>query len=236
MYRIAIVEDDKNSQEKLQRYLDSYAKEYNEVFETTVFSDGKDIVRNYTPYYDMILLDVHMKNMDGFSAAKHIRAKDENVILIFITNMAQYAIKGYEVNATSYLLKPVQYFAFSQELKRSFQRVRKSEKKYLLLPIEHGVTRVDIDKILFIESEKNRVLIYTENQIYSIVSTIKGIEEKLSDRMFFRCNSGYLVNLSCVTDVQGSNASVGNFKVPISRPKKKAFMMALTDYLGGTRR
>ncbi len=70
------------------------------------------------PRFDIIFLDVEMENLDGFTTARIIRETDPQVMLIFVTNMGQFAIKGYEVDALSYLLKPVPYFAFSQELKR----------------------------------------------------------------------------------------------------------------------
>ena len=59
-----------------------------------------------------------MKFVDGMTAAEEIRKMDSEVVIIFITNMTQYAIRGYEVDALDYVLKPVSYFAFSQKLKR----------------------------------------------------------------------------------------------------------------------
>jgi DNA-binding LytR/AlgR family response regulator len=236
MIRIAIVDDESGSQRLLQDYLDRYRGDYGETFEVALFYDGKDIVRHYQPYFDIIFLDVKMADVDGFSAAKRIREIDTEVILIFITNMAQYAIKGYEVDALSYLLKPVPYFAFSQELKRSLKRLEKHKQQYLFLPHEHGLLRLDAAGIYYIEREKHRVSIHTGEDTYSIVGTIKEIESKLDRRYFFRCNSGYIVNMERVTEVRDNFVFLGAYKLQISRPKKKAFMTALTDYLGGSRK
>lgn len=236
MVRIAIVEDEQISQLLLQKYINEYATDYGETFDVSVFSDGKEIVQNYKPYYDIILLDVKMKDMDGYSAAKHIRKVDDDVILIFITNMVQYAIKGYQVNAMSYLLKPVSYFAFSQELKRSLKHLKKNNKSFLTLPVEQGVLRLDIEKIYYIDREKHCVLIHTAEDVYPMVGTMKDMEAELEGKHFFRCNSGYLVNLAQVRGVQDSLALVGEYEIPVSRPKRKAFMTALTDYWGGTKK
>jgi DNA-binding LytR/AlgR family response regulator len=130
MVQVAIVEDDFITQKLLREYLHRYGAKHKEAFEIFTFYDGQEIVENYQPKFDIILLDVKMEKMDGFSAAKHIRTVDNDVILIFITNMGQYAIKGYEVDALSYLLKPVSYFAFSQELKRSLKRIAKRKINY----------------------------------------------------------------------------------------------------------
>ena len=70
-----------------------------------------------------------MKFMDGMSAAEEIRKVDTEVVIIFITNMAQYAIRGYAVDALDYVLKPVSYFAFSQRLSRAIGRMKKTRDK-----------------------------------------------------------------------------------------------------------
>jgi DNA-binding LytR/AlgR family response regulator len=64
------------------------------------------------------------------------------------------------------------------------------------------------------------------------VGTVKDIEAKLDPRHFFRCNSGYIVNMARVTEVQDNFVLLGDYRLQISRPKKRAFMSALTDYLG----
>ena len=87
--------------------------------ELNIFTDGKQIVFDYEPVYDIILMDIEMPGLDGMSAAEKIRETDRDVIIIFITNMAQYAIKGYQVRARSYILKPVNYYSFEMELKEA---------------------------------------------------------------------------------------------------------------------
>jgi DNA-binding LytR/AlgR family response regulator len=234
MIQVAIVEDDFTTQGLLWEYLCRYGKENKETFEISLFRDGLEIVRDYRTRFDIILLDVQMENMDGFSAAKYIRQLDEKVILIFVTNMGQYAIKGYEVDALSYLLKPVPYFAFSREITRSLQRLRKHTAQQLTLPNENGFIRLDMTQILYVERDRHRVAIYTEKQVYSVVGTIKNIEAKLDGGHFFRCNSGNIVNMAHVTEVKDNFVQVGQYRLLISRPKKKAFMTALTDYFGGS--
>ncbi|MDR1218451.1 MAG: LytTR family DNA-binding domain-containing protein [Treponema sp.] len=232
MVQVAIVEDDFVTQELLRGYLRRYGTEYKETFEIFVFYDGQEIIKNYRPVFDIILLDVKMESMDGFTTAKHIRAIDNDVIMIFITNMGQYAIKGYEVDALSYLLKPVPYFAFSQEIKRSLQRLQKRKINRLIISNEYGVVRLDPMDILYIERDRHRVSVHTGTHTYSMVGTIKEIQKKLDGDHFFRCNSGYIVNMFHVTGIQDNFALVENHKLQISRPKKKAFLKTLTDYFG----
>ena len=139
MIRVAIVEDDAEVQGVLQEYVRRYTRQYGTEFEVTVFADGVDILEDYRAVYDIIFLDVEMKHLDGMTTAERIRQMDADVILIFITNMAQYAIRGYSVGALDYVLKPVPYFAFSQQLLKAVARLEKRAKRYLTVPVEGGL-------------------------------------------------------------------------------------------------
>lgn len=129
MIRIAIVEDEALYAEKLIEFLHRYEREEGEVFEITVYADGDQIVEKYKSQFDMILMDIEMKLMDGMTAAEEIRKVDSEVVIMFITNMTQYAIRGYAVDALDYILKPVSYFAFSQRISRAISRMKRGNRR-----------------------------------------------------------------------------------------------------------
>jgi DNA-binding LytR/AlgR family response regulator len=147
--------------------------------------------------------------------------------------MAQYAIKGYAVGALDYVLKPVPYFAFSQQLQKAVNQLAKRTRHYLAVPVDGGMRRLDAAAIYYIESEGHRVHFYTEDGDFSAPGALKALEEKLAGRLFARCNSGYLVNLAQVSGVQQNTVQVGPHELQISRPKRRAFLAALADYIGG---
>ena len=233
MIRIAMVEDEAAVREQLQGYIQRYTRQYGTEFAVTEFSDGVEILDAYRPVYDIVLLDVEMKHLDGMETARRIRELDRDVVLLFITNMAQYAIKGYAVGALDYLLKPVPYFAFSQQLQKAEEKLRRRARYYLAVPVEGGLRRLDTAQIYYMESEGHRVHFYTEEGEFSAPGALKTFEEKLADRPFARCNSGYLVNLAQVKSVQQGLAQVGPYELQVSRPKRKSFLAALADYIGG---
>ncbi|ERJ12260.1 LytR/AlgR family response regulator transcription factor [Haloplasma contractile] len=234
IYKIAIVEDVKKSRMKLEKYINKYAEENNEEFEVIHFSDGDEITSDYEAIYDIIFLDIEMKRLDGMSAAEKIRDFDKDVTIIFITNMSQYAIKGYSVDALNFLLKPVSYFVFSQELKRSIERIKSRENKFVILPTSKGKAKVKVTELLYIESFKHKLFFYTKSSEYTTYGTMKDMEKDLLSANFYRCNNCYLVNLAMVQGIEGEFAIVGSHKLKISRPRKKDFMEALASYAGRT--
>lgn len=233
MIHLAIVDDDEKSRNTLSNFVNKYEEEYQEKLKVSTFPDGADIAEEYKADYDIIILDVQMKFMDGMRAAELIRQVDTDVIIIFITNMAQYAIKGYAVQAMNYLLKPVSYFAFSHELHKAVSRIKERKKAYVNIRIESGMVRLNVEEILYVESKKHQIIFHTSNDSYSTRDSMKNIEKLLLEYKFARCNNSYLVNLRYVEGVIQNNVNVAGDELQISRPRKKSFMDALTEYIGG---
>lgn len=233
MIKIAIVEDEAAVRDQLTDYVRRYTRQYGTEFEVTCFTDGDEILENYRPAFDIIFLDVEMKRLNGMETAQRIRELDDDVLLIFITNMAQYAIKGYSVGALDYVLKPVPYFAFSQQLQKAVNQLARRARHYLAVPVDGGMRRLDTATIYYMESDGHKVCFYTEDGDFIAPGALKAFEEKLANRPFARCNSGYLVNLAQVRGVQQSEVQVGPHTLQISRPRRKAFLAALADYIGG---
>ena len=233
MIRIALVEDEAEVRAQLQGYVQRHTRQYGTEFAVMEFADGMELLDDYRPVYDILFLDVEMKHLDGMETARRVRELDKDVIIVFITNMAQYAIRGYSVGALDYVLKPVPYFAFSQQLLKAVARLEKRAKHYLTVPVEGGLRRLDTASIYYLESEGHRVHFYTDEGDFSAPGALKAFEEKLADCPFARCNSGYLVNLAQVRELRQSTVQVGPCELQVSRPKRKAFLAALTDYIGG---
>ena len=232
MIKIAIVEDEQLYAKQLHEYLRKYEKENGEVIEVTIYSDGDQIVEKYQSQYDIILMDIEMKFMDGMSAAEEIRKIDTEVVIIFITNMTQYAIRGYAVDALDYVLKPVSYFALSQRLNRAIGRMRKRESKMIMVNMKGGIVRLNIANIYYIESQGHTLILHTILGDYETSGTMKEMESKLLGMNFCRGNKGYLINLQHVDGISDGCAIVKDEKLILSRARKKEVMEALTKYWG----
>lgn len=231
MIRVAIVDDEQEACREMVSYVEKYCARTLEKIETVVFSDGEALVEEYGAGFDILFLDVRMKHMDGMTTAEYIRKLDQEVEIIFVTSMAQYAIKGYEVRAMDYLVKPVSECAFAERLHKAIGRIRKRTGTILLIPVENGAYRLDTRKIHYIESEGHKLHIYAETGDWTLSGTMKAMESQLASHHFARCNNGYLVNLANVKTVRQNAVVVGNYTIQISRPKRKAFMEALMNYI-----
>ena len=233
MIRIAIVEDDITYSEQLKEYLRRYEADFSDTFDVTCYFDGDEIVEDYHSQFDIILMDVEMRFMDGMSAAEAIRRVDKEVVIIFITNMPQYAIKGYAVEALDYILKPVSYFAFSQRLSRAVSRMKNREQKSVVIPIKGGTARVDINSIYYIESQGHDIIYHTSSGEYTSYGTMKDTEDALCEMHFFRGSKWYLINLRHVEGISDGCAKLkGGTSLTLSRGRKKEFMEALAHYWG----
>ena len=232
MIRIAIVEDDLGYTRQLREYLERYRQEQGEAIEVTEYTDGDEIVEGYRSQFDIILMDVEMRFMDGMTAAREIRAMDNQVVILFITNMAQYAIQGYEVDALDYVLKPVSYFAFSQRLERAITRLKGRTRKYIAVPVKGGVRKLDVSDIFYVESQDHDLTFHTRSGSLRSGMTMRQAEEQLAGAHFFRGNNSYLINLEHVDGIQDGCAVVRGELLRLSQPRKNAFLEALSDYMG----
>lgn len=231
MLRIAVVEDDKTYAAQLKEYLVRYGTEKNQKISVALFPDGEDIVTDYSAEFDIILMDVEMTFMDGMTTAERIREKDNEVVIIFITNMPQYAIQGYKVDALDYVLKPISYFAFSQRIDRALTRVKKKEATYITVAQKSGKKKLNVDKICYVEVRDHDLIYHSTKGDIVTKSSMKEAEDTLGGTKFFRCNRCYLVNLEYVEDFRGNDVTVASDVIQVSRARKKAFMDALNDYM-----
>ena len=218
----------------LNRFVRQYAQEQGLQVEIRLITDGAEIAEHYTPGFDIIFMDVEMPRLDGFGAAEAIRAVDADVVLVFVTNMAQYAIRGYEVDALDYVLKPLSYYAFSQRLARALERMkRRSKKKYITLHLKGRIQKVNVLEITYIEALQHDLIYHMDEEgvIYTVRGIIKDLEESLKENYFFRCHKGYLINLAYVESVGEATVQIGKDQIPVSKARKKELLNEFNRYI-----
>ena len=231
MIRIALVEDEERYRSEFLEYLKRYEKESGQHFRISVFTDGDEITEGYKSDYDLILMDIAMRFMDGMTAAEQIRKLDDEVVIIFITNTPQYVMKGYTVDALDYVLKPVSYFSFSQRIDRALSRMSNRHTRYISVPIKSGVRKLKVSDILYIEVRNHDLLYHTRDDSILSRGTMNEAEEHLGSGQFYRCSKCYLINLEYVDGLEGSDVIIGPDRISVSRARKKGLLDALNRYL-----
>lgn len=229
--KIAIVEDNEEASQKLIRALNDCCQTYQVPLDITLYKDGIEIIDAYKGHFDVIYFDVEMPIMDGMTAAKKIRKIDDQVLIVFLTNYVQWAVEGYSVEAADFLLKPLSKFHFEEHFKKILSRIQKNPKEIFTLKTSAGIRKIFLDDLFFVESEGHYLHFHSAAGTYTILESLKNIEAQLSNKDFFRCNNGYLVNLRYVRSIEGNLVHVQNHELTVSRPRKKEFMTALTNYL-----
>lgn len=179
-------------------------------------------------------MDIDMPGTDGMSAAQRLRQMDADVPLVFVTNMAQMAIHGYAVHALDFILKPINYYSFSIKMRGILALIGNRRRKSLVFPTTNGFLRISSDNLYYVEVRGHHLSFHTTQGVIRQRDSLRNWEAKLEGLPFERCNNSYLVNLKQVTAVAKDSVQVGCDWLPISRTKKKPFMNALTEYMGGT--
>ncbi len=234
MIRLAIVEDEEQYIQQLEEYLARYQRENGRRMDIRVFRDGDELLEQYEGQFDILLMDIQMRFVDGMTAAEQIRQRDQEVVIMFITNMTQYAIRGYQVDALDYLVKPVEYFAFSRKLDRAISRAGSRNRHYISIRVDGGLRKLDVSHILYIESQGHDLCYLTTEGEYFSRGTIREAEEQMKHHDFYRCNKGCLVNMARVEAVEDGCCLLEGERIPISRARRKEFMEELADYMSRT--
>ncbi len=231
MFRIAMVEDNTEARAAIKVHCSRFADETGTELHVAEFSDAVSFLEHYRPVYDLVLLDVELPYLLGTEAARRLRELDPVVMLVFITNMAQYAIHGYEVNAVDYLLKPVPYVRFRALLGKLIRRLDAETGSEVTIRTPKGLVRVRERDILYVTAEDHLLLYHTADGIVESWDTLKTAETVLSAERFFRIGKSAIVNLYAVKVVDGDRVRVGDTTLSVGRGRKKDFWTALQNAL-----
>ena len=231
--KIAIVEDEKEFSDTLLGYFDRYQKENNTSYKIDVFDSAESYLEKKESV-DVIFLDINLKKMNGLELARKIRETNKQVMLFFVTNLGQYAINGYEVDAIDFCLKPISYPDFCMKMRKVVGNYSKNVDVVFTISTIDGLQKViSSKKLKYVETVKHYLIFHYEDGDYKARGTMKEIESTLSIPSFIKINSGYLINMAYVSSFDGNDVAIGEDKLSVSRSKKTDFLVSFSNYIGG---
>lgn len=233
-FKIVIVEDEPECSRMLESYIERYCAEEALTVQIRTFPSADRFLEEYAGDTDILFMDICMEGTDGMTAAHKLREVDKEIVLIFVTTMAKFAVEGYDVNAFNYIVKPISYYEFRLKVDKAFRSLRGGRRK-ISLPMNGEQRWLDHKDIVYVEVTNHYLNYHTAaGEKLTVYGSLKQLEEHLSPDLFARCNACYIVNMAYVSGVKGFELELTTGdRLQISQSKRKQFMQALTRYFGG---
>ncbi|SFD03580.1 LytR/AlgR family response regulator transcription factor [Butyrivibrio sp. YAB3001] len=244
MIRIGIVDDDMDSRKRLKQEIEEYAAENILKYELQEYESAHAFLDGGEQGFDMLFLDIDMPGMSGMELAEKIRETDHEVVIIFCTNLQQFAINGYTVGALGFMVKPVQTYILNLTMDRALTAIQKNLSRHkkeadTTFVLKDGtISRiVNASNIDYVEVRQHYLLYNVKDSttgariVIKNRGTMQDAVERLSPYGFWRCSSSFLVNIKSVTAVSRMNVYIGEELLPIGRTFKESFMDAFSRYL-----
>lgn len=225
MINIAIVDDLAMDAEYLKKILYLYASEHSLAIDVCLFTSGSDFLKSYTPgIYSLIFLDIIMEGLDGLKTARQVREVDSDVLIIFTTVEPSYAIEGYEVNASAFLVKSPEL-----DMQKLFYFLEKNEsklKRNTFLEFSDSTINLHLsaDALCYVDVADHKLSLHTREKTYTIRMSIEKLKSILpKDDRFFECYRGIIINLDWISSIQKQTVVMKTGAVlPVSRRKYQA--------------
>lgn len=232
--KIAICDDEKLQIELLKKYCISWLSKRKLHAEIATYLSAEAFLFAYEDdkSYDILLLDIQMKELDGISLAKKLRELGDNLSIIFITGVKDYVFEGYHVQAIDYILKPIEEKKLETALDRAYNSIQKQE-SFIILQIDNDLVKLNEKDILYIESIGHKSIVYTHNNKYEIKKGINTVEKEISQSFFYKCHRSYIVNILHISSISKTDVKVNDALVPIARGKWEELNMAFLSYYRG---
>lgn len=238
MIRIAICDDEEVIVSQIETILFDICNKENIQIEVDGFYSGIALekeIHNGTAY-DLLYLDIHMKNGDGITAAENIRKVDDNVLIIYVSGYDKYAIELFRLDVFAFVKKPIDLISFSNTFLQANQKIG-SRRSYFIYHFRSQEYKVLCDSILYFESNGRKINIHMKNgEDVFYNGKLSDVEKQLSGGKvpFLRIHQSYLVNYHNIKCRSRADVTLvdGTF-LPISEDRKKEFGRLYSNLLGG---
>ncbi len=234
-YKVLMVEDSDAEAAALAAQVAAYAKAHGIQIalsrETTAFS-----LAERAHDFDLVFLDIDLPGLTGMEAAEALREHDAQTPLVFVTNLAQYAVHGYAVDALDFIVKPVSPGSVAMALDKALRMVDRNRGRSIVVQTREATAVVALRDLVSVEVRNHDLLYHLEGGEPLLAhGTLAGVERQLGDAPFVRISASCLANMEKIHRVQKDRLLMTDgSELWFSRGKKPAAMGRIAEYLGGT--
>ncbi len=234
MIRLLIVEDKKSDSNTLTEYVSTFSKKNNMEIKADVYSSAEEYLsEGGEKKYHVAFLDIRLPGTDGLNLANTIRKNDKNIVIVFITNLAQFAIRGYEVEAKDFIVKPILYSDFERKFYKIIKSIKTNAEQLVTVKLSHERTEVfKMDELVYIEVFHHDVIFHTKYNDFKIIGSLSKIEEKFAALGMIRCSRCYMINPRHIKWIHDYTVNVDGHELFISRARYQGFISELNKWLG----
>lgn len=232
LIKCIIVDDEPMARDVIRRYIEKIPNirlvgEFGNAIDATIFLQEQSV--------DMIFLDIRMPQLSGIEFVRSLRNIPK---IIFTTAYKEYAHEGFELDVIDYLLKPIRFDRFLRAVNKAFPQKQQEVETHGLIPSEENrpatsfiYLRVDrkmikvlLADILYIESDKDYVKVFTDKGFIITRQTIASVEAMLSENQFIRIHRSYIVSLNKLRSFTAESVEIGNKELPIGKLYRNNFL------------
>ena len=232
--KIAVCDDDKKDIARLKKLIEAYDAYNNVGFSILEYESGSELLRDFSngDYVDIIFLDINMDDIDGLSVAKKIREEMEDVPIVLVTAFMNYALEGYKVRASRFLIKDDLDKTFTECMDDICGEIRRKSKVITFSCVE-GEMRLKASDIILIETSGHKNLIKLKNETYQIYEKLDGLEEMLKGYGFLRTHNSFLVNMAHIRGINSYVLTLDDGRqLPVPKARYKQVRQEYTLFLG----
>jgi len=232
--RIAVCDDNQDDAKMLCQYITDYCNRYRYFGEIVKFGSGEALMASFSPgLFDLIFLDIFMAGMSGVDVAREIRKIDMDCLLIFITSSDLHTMDGFQVQASGYVVKPLQREQMDKAMymcRKTFER----NSRTIAVPVKDREQRISLADLLYVEVFDKNVVFHMKKGTLTARIPLDEIEARLGGEPFLRCHRSYIANMNHVTDLRDESLMMRNGDaVPMRKKGRKDVKMAVADFIAG---
>jgi DNA-binding LytR/AlgR family response regulator len=238
--KCVIVEDELPAVKVLENHL-SY---FSELEITGVFHNAMEALTHLQNHQvDLLFLDIELPKMSGI---QFLHSLNQRPAVILTTAYREFALEGYDLEITDYLLKPISFERFSKAIAKAYKQAHKpvvsptapqtrSEEPYtepfIYVSCEREYVKILLKDLLYVESIKNHIKLVTKDSTYITLMGISQMEEKLPGHNFLRVHRSFIISLEHIARFTQANVTIGDTLIPIGRHYKQQFTTQAEKYL-----